>query len=73
MDYLRDKPALGVRFRRRLRLGPGRRMAGDVPAVSVEDTYRGELARKSASTLSQMMGRMSQRGVEVLREYTGLG
>ena len=47
-------------------------LAGDVPPVSVEDTYRRQLARKSASTLSQMMGRLSQRGVEVLREYAGL-
>ena len=47
-------------------------LAGDVAPVSVEDTYRGQLERKSASALSQMMGRMSQRGVEVLREYAAL-
>ena len=47
-------------------------LPGDLPAVSVEDTYRGRIARKSKSTLSQMMGRMSQRGVEVLREYAAL-
>ena len=47
-------------------------LAGDVPPVSVEDTSRGQLERKSASTLSQMMARMSQRGVEVLREYAAL-
>ena len=47
-------------------------LPGDVPAVSVEDTHRGRIARKSASTLSQMMGRMSQRGLEVLRAYAAL-
>ena len=47
-------------------------LVGDVPAVSVEDTYRGQLARKPANTLSQMIGRLSQRGVEVLGEYAEL-
>ena len=47
-------------------------LVGDVPAVSVEDTYREQLARKPTSTLSQMMGRLSQRGVEVLRDYAEL-
>ena len=47
-------------------------LRGDAPLVSLEDTYRRQLNRKSASTLSQMMGRLSLRGVGVLREYAEL-
>ena len=47
-------------------------LRGDAPLVSLEDTYRRQLNRKSASTLSQMMGRLSRRGVGVLREYAEL-
>ena len=48
-------------------------VGGEVPRVSSDDAYRAELDGKSPGALQQMLNRLRDQGVEVLRRYAGMG
>ena len=53
--------------------GLRRIVGGRVPRVSSDDSYRAELDGKRPSALSQMLSRLKEQGVEVLRRYATMG
>ena len=48
-------------------------VGGRLPRVSSGDHYRAELDGKTPRALSQMLSRLKEKGVEVLRGYAGMG